>query len=102
MPISIKCPNAACRQPLKVKDEMAGKAGRCPKCQTALRIPAANGSLAAPPPPAPPAPARAAHTRPAPPPPPRHEDEDEDRPRKKGRPDREDNFDDRPPPRKGR
>ena len=38
MPISVTCPQ--CGATLKVKEELAGKRGKCPKCQGALQIPA--------------------------------------------------------------
>ena len=44
MPIKLKC---NCGQVLNVPDAMAGKAGKCPKCQATLRIPAAAGAPAA-------------------------------------------------------
>ena len=37
MSISVQCPNG---HQLKVKDEYAGKRGRCPKCQAPIQIPA--------------------------------------------------------------
>lgn len=37
MPITFKC---ACGQGLKVKDELAGRAVKCPKCGTASKVPA--------------------------------------------------------------
>lgn len=40
MPISVTCPE--CKHTLKVKDELAGKRGKCPKCQTTILIPAAE------------------------------------------------------------
>ena len=43
MPIKLKCD---CGQVLNVPDAMAGKTGKCPKCQKALKIPA--GSAASP------------------------------------------------------
>jgi hypothetical protein len=36
MPIKLKC---SCGQVLSVPDNLAGKSGKCPKCQTAIRIP---------------------------------------------------------------
>ena len=44
MPIRVAC---QCGQSLNVPDTMAGKSGKCPKCQQVIRIPAA-GSAAAP------------------------------------------------------
>ncbi len=44
MPIKLKC---NCGQVLNVPDAMAGKSGKCPKCQATLRIPAAAGAPAA-------------------------------------------------------
>ena len=40
LPISVTCPQ--CSATLKVKDELAGKRGKCPKCQGAVQIPAAD------------------------------------------------------------
>lgn len=40
MPISLKC---NCGQVLKVPDTMAGKSGKCPKCQAMIKIPATTG-----------------------------------------------------------
>ena len=37
MPITVTCP--ACQNTLKVKDEYAGKKGKCPKCQALMPIP---------------------------------------------------------------
>lgn len=45
MPITFDCPS--CSRELTVKDEMAGKQGRCPACQNVLTVPAQS------PPPAP-------------------------------------------------
>src|SRR5690606_979584 len=39
MPIRLKC---TCGKVLSVRDELAGKAVKCPGCQTVLRIPAAT------------------------------------------------------------
>lgn len=39
MPIKVTC---SCGQALNVPDNLAGKTGKCPKCQSALKIPAAN------------------------------------------------------------
>jgi hypothetical protein len=49
MPIQFQCPNASCGQVLTVKDEYAGRKGRCPSCGTAVDIPAAKPVPAAPP-----------------------------------------------------
>jgi hypothetical protein len=46
LPISVTCPQ--CSTTLKVKDELAGKRGKCPKCQGAVQIPAGNGTAAKP------------------------------------------------------
>ncbi len=46
MPISVTCPQ--CSTTLKVKDELAGKRGKCPKCQGAVQIPAGNGTAVKP------------------------------------------------------
>jgi hypothetical protein len=40
VPISLTCGN--CQQSLTVKDEFAGKRGKCPKCQSIIPIPAAR------------------------------------------------------------
>jgi len=37
MPIRCKCPK--CASTLKIKDELAGKKGKCPKCRTPFQIP---------------------------------------------------------------
>ncbi|MFO1063611.1 MAG: hypothetical protein U0892_07080 [Pirellulales bacterium] len=52
MPIKVNC---QCGQSLAVPDQYAGKAVKCPKCQTALKVPAAAGT----------APAGSAATKPA-------------------------------------
>jgi hypothetical protein len=44
MPIRVSC---QCGQSLSVPDEMAGKAGKCPKCKQILKVPA-NGVATAP------------------------------------------------------
>lgn len=44
MPIKLKC---NCGQVLNVPDSLAGKTGKCPKCQAALRIPAAAATATA-------------------------------------------------------
>lgn len=44
MPIRVSC---ACGKQLTVKDELAGKAVKCPGCQKALRVPAPAGKTAA-------------------------------------------------------
>ncbi|MCY2985045.1 MAG: hypothetical protein NTY15_15585 [Planctomycetota bacterium] len=41
MPIRVAC---QCGQSLNVPDTMAGKTGKCPKCQQVIRIPAAGGA----------------------------------------------------------
>src|SRR5207237_3379713 len=46
MPIAITC--AGCGKTLKVKDEWAGKKGKCPTCGTTFAIPAAGAASAAP------------------------------------------------------
>ena len=45
MPIKVTC---QCGQSFNAKDELAGKAVKCPKCQQPLRIPAASASASAP------------------------------------------------------
>ena len=63
MAISVTC--AKCNTTLRVKDEYAGKRGKCPTCQGALEIP---GTAAVSTGPAPPAPsAKLPSTKPAPP-----------------------------------
>jgi predicted Zn finger-like uncharacterized protein len=37
MPISVTCP--ACAAAFQVKDEYAGKKGKCPKCKAVLTVP---------------------------------------------------------------
>jgi len=98
MPITVVCPS--CKTKLQVKDEAAGKKGKCPKCQTAFMVP--GGSPAAPaaaPPPKQPV------KKPAPPPEDDFSnlDDPDDRPvskkgppAKKGRDDYDDDDDDRP------
>ncbi len=56
MPISVTCPQ--CSTTLKVKDELAGKRGKCPKCQGAVQIPAASAAETKPAPPFAPQPAK--------------------------------------------
>lgn len=41
MPIQLKC---SCGKSVSVRDELAGKAVKCPGCQSVLRIPTAGGS----------------------------------------------------------
>lgn len=43
MAISIRCANATCRKPLRVKDEAAGKRVKCPGCGHAILVPAQIG-----------------------------------------------------------
>ena len=45
MPIKLKC---ECGQVLNIPDTMAGKTGKCPKCQKALKIPSASEPQTAP------------------------------------------------------
>jgi hypothetical protein len=45
VPIAVSCPN--CDHKLNVKDEYAGKRGKCPKCQATVQIPAAAGAAKA-------------------------------------------------------
>jgi hypothetical protein len=42
VPISVTCPQ--CSTTLKVKDELAGKRGKCPKCEGPVQIPAASAA----------------------------------------------------------
>jgi ribosomal protein L40E len=44
MPIQVKC---NCGQALNVPDNLAGKTGKCPKCQSPIKIPAPAGAQAA-------------------------------------------------------
>lgn len=44
MPIPIRC---SCGKAFNLKDEMAGKALKCPACQAVIRVPAAGGAKAA-------------------------------------------------------
>lgn len=44
MPISVTCPQ--CNNTLRVRDDQAGKRGRCPKCQGPVQIPAAEQGAA--------------------------------------------------------
>src|SRR5947207_11150681 len=46
MPISVTC--GGCGKNLKVKDEWAGKKGKCPTCGTTFAIPAGGAASAAP------------------------------------------------------
>jgi hypothetical protein len=45
MPIKLKC---SCGQVLTVSDALAGKTGKCPKCQKAIKIPVPGAATAAP------------------------------------------------------
>ena len=42
MAIELTCP--ACGQTLKLKEEAAGKRGRCPKCQAVITVPAGSAA----------------------------------------------------------
>ncbi len=44
MPIKFHCPNAACARGLTVKDEAAGRQGKCPSCGSVLTVPERNGA----------------------------------------------------------
>ncbi|MGI8982499.1 MAG: hypothetical protein ACR2FY_24975 [Pirellulaceae bacterium] len=46
MPISFTCPQ--CGTTLKVNEELAGRRGKCPKCQAAVQIPAGERAAAKP------------------------------------------------------
>jgi len=61
MAIPVQCP--ACGKTLNVKDEMAGKRGKCPQCGNIIEVPRPGAIPQAPAPPAPEAP------QPSPPPP---------------------------------
>src|SRR4051812_37521758 len=54
MAIQVSC--AACRSEFKVKDEHAGRSGRCPRCKAPVAVPAAKVRAPAVEPPAPSAP----------------------------------------------
>ena len=41
MPIRFTCPNKTCGKIIVVKDEFAGRIGKCPGCQTSVKVPAA-------------------------------------------------------------
>ncbi len=43
LPLTFACPS--CGKVLKVKGEFAGKAGRCPHCKAAMRVPAASAGV---------------------------------------------------------
>lgn len=45
MPIKFKC--NSCQHVLTVPDNLAGKSGKCPKCQTALKVPVPKAAAAA-------------------------------------------------------
>ena len=47
MTIRLKCPG--CNNVLTVKDEMAGRVGKCPACQTAIKVPQPTAAASAPP-----------------------------------------------------
>lgn len=57
MPIKFKC--SGCSAVLQVKDELAGKKGRCPKCQSVIVVPTPSAEGAGAPAPQPSAPAPA-------------------------------------------
>jgi hypothetical protein len=40
MPINVQCPNKACAKSMTVKDEFAGKVGKCPACGKPVKVPA--------------------------------------------------------------
>src|SRR5271166_4309002 len=40
MPIPVHCPNKKCAKSMTVKDEFAGKIGKCPACGTPVKVPA--------------------------------------------------------------
>ncbi|MGE3805128.1 MAG: hypothetical protein AB7K24_10690 [Gemmataceae bacterium] len=94
MPIRVKCLNPGCGKAMLVKDEMAGKKGRCPGCGGVIPIPAAEAAAEANPfafdapgeAPAPPAAEEppAPKSKPAPEPPPEEDEEEvEEKPKKK-------------------
>ena len=45
MPISLTCPS--CERGLKVKDELAGRKIKCPKCSEVITVPADEEQVAA-------------------------------------------------------
>jgi hypothetical protein len=47
MPIRFKCPNEECPVSITVKDEHAGRTGKCPSCKSSVKVPAA-AAMAAP------------------------------------------------------
>src|SRR5437763_8204622 len=44
--IRVKCPNSKCQQTLTVKDEFAGRTGKCPACGTTVQVPATKPQAA--------------------------------------------------------
>jgi len=40
MPIRVQCPNKTCAKSMTVKDEFAGKTGKCPACGMPVKVPA--------------------------------------------------------------
>ncbi len=68
MSIKAKCPNPACGKVLTIKEEYAGKTGKCPACGLSIKIPAAPAPGAKPPTSAPsPSPKASAKTASTPP-----------------------------------
>src|SRR5205085_8545674 len=43
--IAVECPN--CGKQMRVKDDLAGRKGKCPQCQTTIQIPAAGPAMMA-------------------------------------------------------
>jgi hypothetical protein len=66
MPINFNCPN--CHQPLRVRDELAGKKGPCPHCKKLVTVPKPSAAQATPLPKPAAAPQAAAPDSPPPPP----------------------------------
>jgi hypothetical protein len=90
--ITFECSN--CRQILKVGADKAGRQAKCPRCNTALQIPAASTIADEPAPPPPPRPAAPAGPEKITdiPPSARRRDEEDDRPRRR----RDEEAEDRP------
>ncbi len=59
--ITFRCENADCKKTLRVKEELAGKRIKCPKCGHKMKVP----DLVVPPQPPPPAPVKKTPQRPA-------------------------------------
>jgi hypothetical protein len=64
MTIRFTCPNPTCRAAIAVKDEFAGRTGKCPSCKSGVSVPAARAVAAVRAAPTPPPAAAAAGRRP--------------------------------------